>query len=78
MGNEWSAIPDSRVATRRGLLKCNVASPEAPADLAVVDFEPLQIAVALNGAHGILRKPQSLGNRSGVNERHEAWPAGRR
>jgi hypothetical protein len=30
--------------------------------------------VALHVAHGLLRQAQPLGDRLGVDERHDAWP----
>ena len=59
-----------------------VRAPESLADLALVEVEPPQEAVALHVAHGLLRHPQPLGDRFRL-ERHGvcpegAWPIARR
>jgi hypothetical protein len=49
-----------------------VASPQALADLGVVEFEPPQDAAALQCPDDVLRQAQALANRPCVHRRHDA------
>jgi hypothetical protein len=53
-----------------------VGSPQALADLGVVEVEVLQDAVALDGADDVLGQAQPLGDRPRVHDHQEAWRAG--
>jgi hypothetical protein len=48
-----------------------VAAPEPPAELVLVEVEPPQEAVALELAHGFRRQAEPLRDRVGIGERHE-------
>lgn len=53
-----------------------MASPQALADLGLVEVESPQEAAALQSAHGLLGQAQPLSDRPGVDDRHEACRAG--